>query len=99
MEILRGIITTSSDGYNSSENSFTLVHNVPNLYCAPCGFTIKTNDGEYESIEVSDIEYNQYSIKIYFGSLELSGSDRIGYMFSVVTGENSNSDSFSWSDN
>ena len=96
MEILRGTIKTSSEGYNAEENSFTINHGIQNLYCAPCGFMIK-NGSEYESIEVGDIEYSQYRIKIYFGSLILGSSDEVGYMFSVVTGENSNSDSFSWS--
>lgn len=96
METLRGIMTTSSEGYDAVENTLTIMHGKPNVYCMPYNFTIRTGNNEYESIEVADVEYDEYRIKVYFGSLEISDGDEIGYAFNFVTGENSNSDSFSW---
>ena len=96
METLRGIMTTASNGYDSVENTLTIMHGKPNVYCMPYNFTIKTGNNEWESLEVADVEYDDYRIKVYFGSLEISENDEIGYAFNFVTGENSNSDSFSW---
>ena len=97
MELIRGIIKKTNSEYNLSENSFTINHVYGDIFCAPYSFAIKNGDG-YESIEVADVEYYPGRIKVYFGSLNINNEDEIAYAFSVVVKENSNSDSFSWSD-
>ena len=67
-----------------------------NIVCVPYSFTIKNNNGEFESLEVSNVEYDRYRIIVYFGTMEITGNDEIGYMFNIVFGEDSNSDSYSW---
>lgn len=96
MEFLRGIITTASEGYDSVENTFTIIHNIPDVVCVPYSFTIKNDDGDFESLEVFNVEYDRYRIRVYFGTLEISDTDEIGYMFNIVVGQDSNSESYSW---
>lgn len=96
MEFLRGIITTLSEGYDSIENTFTIMHNMADIVCVPYSFTMRNSDGEFESIEVSNVEYDRYRIRVYFGSLEINDGDEIAYAFNIVTGESSNSESYSW---
>lgn len=96
METLRGIITTASEGYDAVENTFTIMHGKPDVYCIPYNFSIKVGEDDYESIEVADVVYDEYRIKVYFGSMEISDTDEIAYSFNFVVGENSNSDSYSW---
>lgn len=96
MEFLRGIITTASNGYDSVENTFTIMHNMPGVVSVPYSFTIKNENGEFESLEVSNVEYDTYRIVVRFGSLKISDNDEIGYMFNIVNNEDSNSESYSW---
>lgn len=96
MEFLRGIITTASNGYDSVENTFTIMHNMPGVVSVPYSFTIKNENGEFESLEVSNVEYDTYRIIVRFGSLKISDNDEIGYMFNIVNNEDSNSESYSW---
>lgn len=96
MEFLRGIITTASEGYDAINNTFTIMHNMPDIVCVPYSFTIKNEDGDFESLEVSNVEYDRYRIIVYFGTLEITENDEIGYMFNIVVGQDSNSDSYSW---
>lgn len=96
MEFLRGIITTASNGYDSVENTFTIMHNMAGVVSVPYSFTIKNEDGEFESLEVSNVEYDTYRIIVRFGTLEISDDDEIGYMFNIVIKEDSNSESYSW---
>lgn len=96
MEFLRGIITTASNGYDSVENTFTIMHNMPGVVSVPYSFTIKNENGEFESLEVSNVEYDTYRIIVRFGTLKISDNDEIGYMFNIVNNEDSNSESYSW---
>lgn len=96
MEFLRGIITTASNGYDSVENTFTIMHNMPGVISVPYSFTIKNENGEFESLEVSNVEYDTYRIIVRFGTLKISDNDEIGYMFNIVNNEDSNSESYSW---
>ena len=96
MEFLRGIITTASNGYDSVENTFTIMHNMAGVVSVPYSFTIKNEDGEFEALEVSNVEYDTYRIVVRFGTLEISDDDEIGYMFNMVINEDSNSESYSW---
>ena len=66
MEFLRGIITTASNGYDSVENTFTIMHNMPGVVSVPYSFTIKNENGEFESLEVSNVEYDTYRIVVIF---------------------------------
>ena len=96
MEFLRGIITTASNGYDSVENTFTIMHNMPGVVSVPYSFTIKNENGEFESLEVSNVEYDTYRNIVRFGTLKISDNDEIGYMFNIVNNEDSNSESYSW---
>lgn len=92
MEI-SGTITISSPLYNSETNSFVIDHGLSNVYAIPFSLTLMNEDGNFEEVVASKVEFTDNGIIVSLGSLELDENDVLCYMFNLTEKISEDSDS------